>query len=197
MPTIINKLFPYRSYNETDVVSLFAHSNTGQAGELVSIVNFAPDSGDGYTNIAPGNTYPNVYSVRYATTARVTPSASGDTKYAALGITLKDTREYDENGEKLIFHPQLIEKLNCIVSGQTVPVLTRGILQLASAAYVGIPLPGYVGVIDNGGNGIIRALAPTQVTGAATGYATNQIVGKFISSSGSKLGGSAFFKLEL
>jgi hypothetical protein len=39
-----------------------------------------------------------------------------------------DVAEYDENGEKLIWHPRKAHEMQVSLSGQAVPVLTRGIV---------------------------------------------------------------------
>lgn len=195
MATIQNALLPFRGYAEEEVINLFALNTTGIAGLLVTPTAFNPDSGDGYSTVPVGSTYNNTLSNRYESKAKIALSASGDTKYNVLGIMLKDTREVDENGEKLLFHPELATKLNCVISGQNVPVLKRGLVTLTSEAYSGVPAIGNVGVVSKLGGGKIHALHPTGVTGA--GYTADQIVGKFISSSGSKFGGYALFLLDL
>ena len=43
-------------------------------------------------------------------------------------MLLNDVRETDENGEKLIYNPRKAAELSAVVSGQTVPVLKRGII---------------------------------------------------------------------
>lgn len=194
MPTIINALLPFRDYDEHEVVNLFSLNNTGIAGLLVTPSVFNPDSGDGYSTVAVGATYGNTLSSRYESKAKVALSASGDTKYKVLGVMLKDTREVDENGEKLIFHPELATKLNCVISGQNVPVLRRGLIQLGAAAYDGTPGVDKVGYVSNSGNGKIFVGDAGTIP---SGYSEKQIVGKFISSASTKLGGYALFLLDL
>ena len=197
MATIINNLLPFRDYDEHEVINLFALNTTGVAGLLVTPTVANPDSGDGYSATAGVGvaTYPNTFSNRYESKWKLGLSASGDTKYDILGLMLKDTREVDENGEKLIFHPDLQTKLNCVISGQNVPVLKRGLVTLTSAAYSGTPDIGMVGVPTS--NGRILAIDPATVTGAANGYSQSQIVGKFMTSTGSHFGGYAMFLLDL
>jgi hypothetical protein len=43
-------------------------------------------------------------------------------------MLLYDVKEYDENGEKLIWHPLKGHEMEVALSGQAVPVLTRGIV---------------------------------------------------------------------
>ena len=195
MPTLTNLLVPYRDYSDHEVIPTFSLNTTGVAGLFVKPTVFNLDSGDGYSSIAVGSSYGNAFSNRYESKAKVGLTASGDTKFNVLGVMLKDTREVDENGESLLFHPNLATKLNCVISGQNVPVLKRGTLILKSGSYLGTPAIGSVGVISNSGSGRIQALAPSAVTGA--GYTTDQIVGKFISDNSTKFGGSAMFLLDL
>ena len=53
------------------------------------------------------------------------PCASGT---QPLGLTLFDVAEVDENGEKLIYNPRKATEMQAVVSGQAVPVLTKGIV---------------------------------------------------------------------
>jgi len=193
--TIQNKLLPFRDVGPHEEINLFALNTTGEAGLFVKPTAFDLDNADGYSSIGVGATYGNTFSNRYESKAKIALSASGDTKYSVLGVMLKDTREVDENGESLLFHPELATKLNCVISGQNVPVAKRGMLLLKSGAYLGTPAIGSVGVISHSGSGRIQALAPSAVTGA--GYTSDQIVGKFISANSAKFGGNALFLLDL
>ena len=52
------------------------------------------------------------------------------------------TQELDENGEKLIFNPRKASEKGVVISGQGVPVLTRGVVvysgsEISAAANVG------------------------------------------------------------
>lgn len=195
MPSITNLLLPLRDYSDHEVLPFFSLNGTGQAGLFVKPTTFDLDNADGYSSVGVGATYGNTYSNRYESKAKVALSASGDTKYNVLGIMLKDTREVDENGESLLFHPELATKLNCVISGQNVPIVKRGYFLLKSGAYLGTPAIGSVGVISHSGSGRIQALAPSAVTGA--GYTADQIVGKFVSANSTKFGGNALFLLDL
>jgi len=84
-----------------------------------------------------GASYSNVVSDRYSTTARVTTAGTGDLG-KVVGLLLNDVRETDENGEKLIYNPRKAAELSAVVSGQTVPILKRGIvLAYATGATAG------------------------------------------------------------
>ena len=47
-----------------------------------------------------------------------------------LGILLRDVRNKDENGENLLYYPEKKEELQCVVSGEAVPVATRGLFTI-------------------------------------------------------------------
>lgn len=54
---------------------------------------------------------------------------------AALGITLRQTLAYDENGENLLRYPVKKDELQAVGPGETVPVLTRGLVILNADAF--------------------------------------------------------------
>ena len=137
-------LKPFRSYDEHDVVNLFALDypvfdlNVDDAkikkGKLVTISNGwkntdeALDShglGGATSTSAPGKSFANTVSLRYGTTARVAPTKTTE---VPLGITLWDMAERDENGEKLLYHPRKAAEMQAVISGQTMPVLTKGVV---------------------------------------------------------------------
>ena len=133
-------LRPFRDYNEHDVVNLFSYSGTlpVNKGTIVKIV------GDGWKNTdemdflgSPGNAFGNTVSERYGVAAKVADAGSGD---ASLGILLYDVKETDENGEKLAFNPRKAAEMNVALSGQAVPVATRGTFLYSGA--VGTPAAG-------------------------------------------------------
>jgi len=53
----------------------------------------------------------------------------------AIGITLRQTVAYDENGENLLRYPVKKDELQAVGPGETVPVLTRGLVLLSSDAF--------------------------------------------------------------
>lgn len=126
-----HNLRPFRQYDEHDVVNLFAFSGDSTnvaAGKAVKIVGsgFNASSSNPVEDLGGvGASYTNTVSSRYGTAAKVAAALSGD---AVLGLTLMPIRETDENGEKLIFNPRKAAEMGVVVSGQTVPVLTRGVV---------------------------------------------------------------------
>ena len=122
-------LRPFRQYSENDVVNLFAFDGSDvNAGAIVKLSTGADKDWKvdwEFDTVSVNNSYPNTTSDRYAVTARVELAGSGD---APFGMLLHGVKEYDENGEKLIWHPRKAHEMQVSLSGQAVPVLTRGIV---------------------------------------------------------------------
>jgi len=136
MPT----LRPFRDYDEKDVINLFAFEvAAGEAlpinkGTLVKV-------GTGWTTDQElamigdvGASYTNTVSQRYGVAAKVVTAGAGD---APIGITLFDTKETDENGENLKFNPRKAAEMEAVLTGQAVPVVSRGIFLYSGATLAG------------------------------------------------------------
>lgn len=167
------KILPFRQYDEHDVVNLFRASDgmvldsttdagSGDAGTFVKVkagnfnadpVSYGADSYLGKTD------YPHVGRNQYPKVSlELEPAGAGD---IPLGITLLQTAKNDENGEKLLYNPQKAAELQAALPGEAVPVATKGIFTIASAAFQG-DLGGDLGI----GSGIKASTAGT-VTGCA------------------------------
>lgn len=126
-----HNLRPFRQYDEHDVVNLFAYSGDSTnvtAGRAVKVVGsgFDASASNPIEDLGSvGASYENTVSSRYGTVAKVASAVSGD---AVLGLTLMPIRETDENGEKLVFNPRKAAEMGVVISGQTVPVITRGVV---------------------------------------------------------------------
>ena len=141
-------LKPFRVYDDHDVVNLYAYSGAIgiSAGDKIPKGTLVKVQGDGWKNTDeptemlgnPGASYNGTVSQRYGTTAKVCQTSSGN---VALGVTLHDIAEVDENGELLKFNPRKAAEMEVAISGQTVPVLTKGIL-LYSGDSIGAVTPG-------------------------------------------------------
>lgn len=191
MPTIRTRLYPFHDVSEHDKVNLFSlNVNSGLAGQLVKIVTGAanPQNADGWSNTAVGVNIDNVTSFRYETKLKVAPTASGDTRFNALGLTLYSTLEQDENGLLLKYYPQRAKEIGAVVSGETVPVATRGIFGLWGNyidSSLGNVQPGNLVVVSRSGNGIVGAVDPSNATNFGTGgaswiYTRDHVVGKWL-----------------
>lgn len=119
-------LQPIRDYSEHDVINLYKYSGSDSVnkGTFVKIVTGWTNDGEVHSSDPFGQSYGNVVSLRYGVRPAVTATATGE---AAIGMTLYDVREVDENGEKLVFNPRKAAEMNVAISGQAVPVVTRGV----------------------------------------------------------------------
>ena len=125
------KLLPFRDYDEHDVINLFAFDYAGTDVTKGALVKIKSSAGWNVSqeldqsNSMIGFTLDNVVSDRYAVSARVNLAGSGDNP---LGMLLYDVAETDENGEKLIYNPRKAAEMQTTVSGQAVPILTKGLV---------------------------------------------------------------------
>ena len=161
------RLEPFRDYSEHDVLNLFAFGDTAvtlgttdvvYAGSCVKVKTGWSSSNevqDMIGNVGAG--YDNTVSQRWGVASDV-EYTDGGLDEAALGITLYDVREYDENGEALKFHPRKQDELQCSLTGQAVPIATRGVFLMATGAWASS-----AGVVQNQdvfatGNGQVTTL---------------------------------------
>jgi hypothetical protein len=110
-------------------------NGNGSAGVFVKVSAGTLDS-DPITyadNAYLGKTdYPFIGAAQYPSVPlQFTAATAGD---PVLGITLNQTLQTDENGEKLLYNPVKRQELQAVLSGQAVPVATRGMFTLADTA---------------------------------------------------------------
>lgn len=192
--TQIPNLKPLRDFDPHEVVNFFAHEDaSANKGSLVAI-----SAAEGNTNVWQNandpatphvdvfgplaNTPSRAYHNRFEVTWKVKNAFDGD---IPLGIMLHDVRELNAYGEKLIHRPrhERIEN-DLVVSGEAVPVLTRGFVKING--FNGVPGPGSGAVPSASDSGYFDVtLDPTAVDN----------VGKFLTSADAD--GYAYFKLEL
>jgi hypothetical protein len=149
-----HRLLPFRQYDENDVINLYAVDLAGLAVDLKLMQPNDDDiNADGVVvSVSQGAITDDVVSVtedsRFQATfaspvgrnayptnpLKVIPAASGD---AAIGVTLRHTLAVDENGESLLFNPVKKDEAQAVLSGQTVPVLTKGIVTFTADAVDG------------------------------------------------------------
>jgi len=142
-----HKLKPFRDYSEHDVINLFSFNDTAvvldandsgivRAGSVVKVKTGWSNDAETVDMIADvGASYNNTVSQRWGVAANVELTDGVADDESALGITLADVREYDENGEALKFNPRKQEELQAVLSGQAVPVATRGLFLTATGAW--------------------------------------------------------------
>jgi hypothetical protein len=171
MPTIR----PFRDVDEHNVRNLYSWGGTIPAlkGQFVNIQS-GWDSDQELSEIgSPGATYGNTVSLRYGTKPTVTGVVLSGQQ--ALGVLLWDVREYDENGEKLLFNRTKQHQMQCALSGQAVPIATRGMFHFSGVQ--GTPIAGQPAYLHTDG-GLVAV--PAGVTVTATK------VGKFLGAKDSK-----------
>jgi hypothetical protein len=84
------------------------------------------------TNTLGKTDYPFLGAVQYpAVPLQFTAATAG---VPVLGLTLNQTLATDENGERLLYNPVKRAELQAVLTGQAVPVATRGIFTLSDSA---------------------------------------------------------------
>lgn len=173
MPTLL----PFRDYCEHDVINLFAWSGSVPAtkGTLVKPAGSGWRTDETDTDLgigSPGATFANTVSLRYGTIPKVVAAGTGD---SVIGMLLYDVRETDENGELLKFNPRKLAEMQSVLSGQTVPIVTRGIFLISG--------------VFNGGVTAGAAAYPSgagEITTNSVNQVTNSKVGKFLGAANGK-----------
>lgn len=180
------RTLPFRQYDENDVVNIFSlgtgyinnaltDTGYGDAGVFVAIengnMNLGPVVYDSTFDSYLGKTnYPHVGVNQYPRVPiTIKPATSGD---GLLGLTLRQTAKYDENGEKLLYYRQKAVEQMCMLPGEAVPVATRGIFTITDAAYQGAIGVGSGLKLASGVSGKLTGCANTDPTKVATVFAT-------------------------
>jgi hypothetical protein len=131
-----SELKPFRQYDEHDVINLFTfNGTTGTNGVLLDAGRMVTINGtdgwkadDDQVDLAGniGSVPNNVLSNSWSLTAKVDAAAAQDTK--VIGMTLVAMRDKDENDELLVYHPRKAAEMGVVVPGQSIPLLTRGLV---------------------------------------------------------------------
>lgn len=188
-------LKPFRDYDEHEVINLFAHVDDAcNKGTFVTIT-----SANGNTNVWHNAASPATPHLDYngslsnvPTRAlvqreevmwKVDSAVSGD---VALGMTLYEVAENNSYGEKFLFRPYYERaEQQVVLSGEAVPIVTRGIFKING--FSGTPGPNSGGI-----------LGPSYIQGkllVSNSTSLGQRCGKFLSTADAD--GYAVFKLEL
>lgn len=152
MANEITRLLPFRQYDENDVINFYSlDAETGEAGSVVRVSSANLDVEPiKYVERGDSNSYQNTLghglSLYPEVTYKVTKMTGTGTNLRPLGLLLRDVRAKDENGENLLYYPEKKEELQCVVSGEAVPVLTRGLVTVNTRALAG-GLPPAIGAI--------------------------------------------------
>jgi len=144
------RLLPFRQYAEENVINLFANSlanesvtdsGDGDAGVFVAANagNLSLDPFQYETNAYLGKTdYPFIGRDQYPVVP-LNVSAATTGGAACLGVTLLQTAQKDENGEKLLYYPQKKLETQSVLSGEAVPILGKGIVTLPASPAAALP----------------------------------------------------------
>jgi len=188
-------LRPLRDYNEKDVINIYTLSGARAMTDVINKGTLVKIVGDGWRNDAEtiemlgsyGDfSVSNVQAQRYGTVAKVGLCGSGASEYP-LGITLFDVRELDENAIPLKYNPRKAAELEACISGQTVPIVTKGVFLYSGLTGTLTPgAPIYAGV-----SGTMTAISPT----GSGGVALSNVVGMVLGVTGAD--GSALIRLTL
>jgi hypothetical protein len=178
-----NRLLPFRQYDENDVINLFANATSdtnpttngnGSAGVFVSVSagNFSKDAITYVDRAELGATYDHTKNQYPEVQLKVTAAAAGAKAGEVIGVTLKQTLEQDENGEKLLYNPVKRDEIQAVLSGQAVPVATRGVFTLTNDAVEGefggtetAPTPGQACVMSPANAGKVSGIAFDSLVG--------------------------------
>jgi hypothetical protein len=139
------RLYPFRQYSEHDVINLFASdtadstpstNGNGSAGVFVKVsagnLDLDPITYATNDTVLGKTDYPFLGAAQYPSVPLTFTAATAGSP--VLGITLNQTLLTDENGEKLLYNPVKRAELQSVLSGQAVPVATRGVFTLADTA---------------------------------------------------------------
>jgi len=160
------RLKPLRDYQQSDVINLFAlNGSTGNEGEFVKV------RGSGWVNGNDGrdislSTDANVTSTYQVNRAEVQLCTSGDDKGDVMGILKKNIRATDYLGRNLIYDETRKAELNAVCSGETVPVIKRGLFLVSGIE--GTAAQGSGIAVSNTTAGGWRAYNPAVETSVAT-----------------------------
>lgn len=201
------RILPYRDYSEHDVVNLFALDVSS-----ATLADMVPGgSGDFDAGVVvkvsagalPGDT-PSTLETSGGLRDYLGASFSGahigfnaypsngmtvvpaDGSGATLGITLRETLAFDENGEKMLYYKQKLDEAQGVLPGETVPVLTKGMVLLAASAFSAAPTLGDDLEVDSSGTlgtaGKLVTAGSGTVVGKviATGVDTSNSAAKYL-----------------
>ena len=175
----ITRLLPYRSINETDVINGYSFdSNSGEAGTFVKVSagNLTLDPVE-YGNFGPfANALGNAKS-QYPFVPQKVSTAGPLDSGLIIGMILRDVREVDENGEKLLYYPQKKQDLQCVLSGEAVPVASRGVVEINVRGLAGgvCPSVGQAAVVT--ADGKVTGVAFASLTTAQSAVRVGTFIG--------------------
>lgn len=194
-----DKLLPFRDYDEHEVINLFALDGLAPAGTLVKASVFNPmlEVANAFATTPVGYVYGGVTTYRWINQNKVVVAQSGDSRNQVLGLTLYDVKETNDHGQPLIFQPDREKDVKeIVISGETVPIVRRGLFRLHPSAYVGTPTVNYVAIAADNGKINFVSEDSYQVTGVNYN-SLRKVIGKCISTTGTQFSGNCYMLLDL
>tara|TARA_Y100001963_G_scaffold157487_1_gene253863 strand:- start:1782 stop:2387 length:606 start_codon:yes stop_codon:yes gene_type:complete len=196
------RLYPFRQYDENDVINLFAFNGTScDAGRLAVLETSAGNvwSGIGADDDIvglgsnTGATYSNVVSTQFTAKGKYALCGVG---VDPIGMTLMATAETDENGEKLLYNPRKAAEMGVVIAGQVSPLVNRGIILYSSSetAWTGSTVTANT-VLRGQANGILGTATGSSAVAVAVGLGEKAAVSAPAHSTGTWNAG--LIKLEL
>jgi hypothetical protein len=175
------KLKPLRNISPYDIRSHLRADFTGEAGDLVKVKTFDPDSDTYYAqNQSVGASNDGVFSNQFQSPWTVELATSGDLAAGIIGITLEGTALTDNHGNKIDgFNQRWADENGFVASGKPIQIATRGNFWISSSVVNGNPQPG--SGLAAGANGGFRVVNPAT---AGAGL----VVAKVLSSAGTRQG---------
>lgn len=148
------RLLPFRQYDEKDVINEFfmGYGSTGGGDDGIENPFLNGDNDDGVL-VCPGTIQYNLGwssgSGDNSWTPKVHSSPIGRTGFfynsfvmapssgsvIPIGITLRQTLKYDENGEPLLGRDTKLTELGAVLPYKEVPIATAGIFTLTASAF--------------------------------------------------------------
>ena len=163
----VPNLKPFRQHAQEDVINMFAHvSGSVNKGTVVKIHRASGNtdllrttSGHPYlkgTRDASRDGLPSyIYTMNYEVDWKLQNAVSGD---KPLGVTLNDVRTNNAWNQDIYFERHELAEGDIVPSGESVPVLTRGLLKMNSFTTNAVlnsdlvcstTIPGRVDVVTN------------------------------------------------
>jgi hypothetical protein len=160
-------LRPFRDISPNFIINLFAFSGTYPTPKGTAVKVQRGWASEDQTQMLGdvGASYGNVQSPRWGVFAQVSVANSGETP---IGLLLYDCKEFDENGEKMIFHPKKFDVLQVAPSGLSCPIVTKGLV-LYSGVTGAVAAGDKAYLDDNGLLNVISKGANTTVQGVFLG----------------------------
>lgn len=151
---------PLRSVSQFDIVPFFSFNGaSANKGTFVSAVGSGLNLKDDELTMGNLSSVAGTFSAEFRVPWLVEPAASGCAKASVLGMLTKGVATVDENGYPLIYDSRKAAEMDVVVSGQAVPIATKGFVLYSGI--VGTPAFGSGAAIADAGDGSLKVVAAT------------------------------------